>query len=95
MKQEQFIEKYLCGKLKGLKLKRFETNLKSDKLLQQKFNIYKNIDKVMKIPALVSYAEIEMQKKNIDRIAGKYVADWLKNPENKNNFSNFLNISMS
>ena len=95
MKQEQFIEKYLSGNLKGLKLKRFEMNLKSDKLLQQKLNIYKNVDELMKIPALVTYAEIEMKKKHIDKIADKYVADWMKKPENKNDFSSFLNISMS
>jgi len=95
MKQEQFIEKYLSGNLKGLKLERFETSLKSNKALQQKLNIYKSIDEVIKIPVLVAYAEIEMQKKHINKVANKYVADWINKPKNKADFSGFLNISMS
>ena len=69
MEEKYIIEEYLDGNLNGLRLELFKINLKSNKEFRKKVNIYKDIDRVMKVHLMVADAELEMRNKNIDKLA--------------------------
>lgn len=94
MGKVHIIEEYLNGGLNGLSSKFFDIILKNSKKLRKEINIYKDIDRVLKVPILVANAELEMCNQKIDELANGYVAEWVENRVDKNDITVFLNLSL-
>ncbi|MBN1251948.1 MAG: hypothetical protein JXR51_07550 [Bacteroidales bacterium] len=95
MEKKHLIEKYLEGDLKGINLKIIEIKLRSNKKFQKRINIYKEIDKIMRVHLMVSDAEIEMKEKKLDILASNFIADWFSSNNEDKSIEKFLKFSLS